>query len=62
MEKENRIFEKDWSRYTGEYVVFKPKLLTPEKLQEGYEFINREYRKFKKDYELREGWFMEVLR
>lgn len=62
MEKENRIFEKDWSKYTGEYVVSKPKLLTPEKLQEGYEFINREYRKFKKDYELREGWFMEVLR
>ncbi len=62
MEKENRIIEKDWSKYTGEYVVFKPKLLSPEELQEGYEFINREYRKFKKDYELREGWFMEILR
>jgi radical SAM superfamily enzyme YgiQ (UPF0313 family) len=36
MEKEGRIISRDWSKYTVGEVVFQPKLLTVEELQEGY--------------------------
>jgi radical SAM superfamily enzyme YgiQ (UPF0313 family) len=36
MEKEGRITERDWSKYTVGEVVFKPKRLTEEELQKGY--------------------------
>ena len=32
---ENRIIEYDWSLYDAQHVVFKPKLMSPEALQEG---------------------------
>jgi radical SAM superfamily enzyme YgiQ (UPF0313 family) len=35
-QKEKRIFTYDWNNYTSGKVVFQPKLLTPEKLQELY--------------------------
>jgi len=35
LEKEGRLFEKDWSKYTMRNVVFKPKNLTPDELLEG---------------------------
>ena len=35
LEKEGRIFEKDWSKYTMRNVVFKPKNLSPEELLDG---------------------------
>jgi radical SAM superfamily enzyme YgiQ (UPF0313 family) len=35
LEKEGRIFEKDWSKYTMRNVVFKPKNLTPDELLDG---------------------------
>ncbi len=34
--KEGRIFDFDWNHYTADKVVFQPKHLTPEKLQELY--------------------------
>jgi radical SAM superfamily enzyme YgiQ (UPF0313 family) len=43
LEKEDRIFEKDWSKYTMRNVVFKPKNLTPEELLEG---VKRMYIEF----------------
>jgi len=49
MVKENRIIEKNWAKYTGEYVVFKPRLLSPEKLQEGFDFVRKEYKKIRKE-------------
>jgi len=36
MEKEGRILHKDWSKYNGSNVVFKPKLLSEETLLNGY--------------------------
>jgi radical SAM superfamily enzyme YgiQ (UPF0313 family) len=36
LEQDGRIISNDWSRYTADKVVFQPKLMTPEKLQEMY--------------------------
>ena len=36
MEKEGRIIERNWAKYTNGEVVYRPKLLTVETLQEGY--------------------------
>ncbi|MGB9004169.1 MAG: radical SAM protein [Candidatus Aminicenantales bacterium] len=36
MEKENRIIDRDWSKYDIMNVVYRPKLMSPEKLQEGF--------------------------
>ncbi|MEA3544407.1 MAG: cobalamin-dependent protein [Thermodesulfobacteriota bacterium] len=38
MELEGRIFSNDWSQYTADKVVFQPKQMTPEKLQEMYHY------------------------
>jgi radical SAM superfamily enzyme YgiQ (UPF0313 family) len=43
LEKEGRIFEKDWSKYTMRNVVFKPKNLTTDELLEG---VKRMYIEF----------------
>jgi radical SAM superfamily enzyme YgiQ (UPF0313 family) len=37
LEKEDRILTNDWSKYTGDIVVFKPKNMSPEQLQNGYQ-------------------------
>lgn len=34
--KENRITDRDWSKYDGAHVVFRPKLMDEEKLQDGF--------------------------
>jgi radical SAM superfamily enzyme YgiQ (UPF0313 family) len=36
MEEEERIFDHDWSHYDMSHVVFKPKRMTVQELQEGY--------------------------
>ena len=36
LEKEGRIFDRNWSHYDMSHVVFKPKKMTVQKLQEGY--------------------------
>ncbi len=36
LEQEGRILSNDWSRYTADKVVFRPKRMTPEELQEVY--------------------------
>ncbi len=36
LEKEGRIFDYDWSHYDMSHVVFLPKKMTPQQLQEGY--------------------------
>ncbi len=36
LEREGRIFSSDWSKYTADKVVFQPKQMSPEKLQEMY--------------------------
>jgi len=41
MERENRILHRDWSRYDTAHCVFRPKHMTPEQLEAGYEWIYR---------------------
>jgi len=36
LDKEGRIFDKDWSKYNFANVVFKPKQMTPEELRSGF--------------------------
>lgn len=41
--REGRIFDYDWAKYDGKHVVFKPKRMTPEQLQEGFYWANHEF-------------------
>ena len=41
--EEGRIISDDWSLYDMEHVVFRPKGMTPEELQEGHDRANREF-------------------
>ena len=39
MEAEGRLLHRDWSLYDTAHAVFRPKHMTPEELEEGYEWI-----------------------
>ncbi|WP_394836598.1 B12-binding domain-containing radical SAM protein [Pendulispora rubella] len=39
MERQNRILHRDWSLYDTAHCVFRPKHMTPEQLEAGYEWI-----------------------
>jgi radical SAM superfamily enzyme YgiQ (UPF0313 family) len=38
MEREGRIVSRDWGRYDGMHVLFQPRLMSPETLQEGFQW------------------------
>jgi radical SAM superfamily enzyme YgiQ (UPF0313 family) len=38
-----RIFDRDWAKYDGKHVVFHPRRMTPEQLQEGFYWANHEF-------------------
>jgi radical SAM superfamily enzyme YgiQ (UPF0313 family) len=40
---EGRILHRDWSRYNDAHVVFEPAQMSPERLQEGYLYLWREF-------------------
>ena len=42
MESEGRLLHKDWSKYNGATVVFRPKLMTEETLQRGFNWVCKE--------------------
>jgi radical SAM superfamily enzyme YgiQ (UPF0313 family) len=42
MESEGRLLHKDWGKYNGATVVFKPKLMTEETLQLGFNWVCKE--------------------
>ncbi|PJZ43868.1 B12-binding domain-containing radical SAM protein [Leptospira brenneri] len=42
LEKENRIIDRDWSKYDGQHIVFQPKQMTPDQLQFGHERVWKE--------------------
>ena len=42
MESEGRLLHKDWGQYNGATVVFKPKLMTEETLQRGFNWVCKE--------------------
>jgi radical SAM superfamily enzyme YgiQ (UPF0313 family) len=41
MQREGRLLHRDWSRYDTAHVVFKPKRMSVEQLQHGYDWIYR---------------------
>ncbi len=41
--REGRIFDRDWAKYDGKHVVFHPKRMTSEQLQEGFFWINHQF-------------------
>lgn len=41
--QEGRIFDYDWAKYDGKHVVFQPRRMTPEQLQEGFFWINHQF-------------------
>lgn len=43
MEAEGRIFDRDWAHYDGKHVVYYPKQMKPEVLQEGFFWANRHF-------------------
>ena len=43
LQAEGRIFDWDWSKYDGKHVVYYPKRMTPEVLQEGFFWANRQF-------------------
>jgi len=43
LESEGRIFDRDWSKYGVDEVVYQPKRMSPERLQEGYHWAWREF-------------------
>jgi radical SAM superfamily enzyme YgiQ (UPF0313 family) len=40
---ENRLLTRDWNYYDANHVVFRPKLMTPERLLEGYQYVLKEF-------------------
>jgi len=38
-----RIFDRDWSKYDGKHVVFRPSRMTAEQLQEGFHWANHQF-------------------
>ena len=45
MKAEGRLLTDDWERYTGSEVVFRPRLMTPEQLQEGSDWADFQFYK-----------------
>jgi radical SAM superfamily enzyme YgiQ (UPF0313 family) len=43
VEREGRIIDRDWSHYDGRHVVFKPKLMTPDTLEDGFYWSYRQF-------------------
>lgn len=50
MEQEGRIIDRDWSKYNGGYSVFKPRLMSPEALEQGYYWTYQQF------YSMRSIW------
>lgn len=42
LEREGRLLHKDWQRYDGSHVVFQPRLMTPEALENGLHWIRQQ--------------------
>ena len=41
LEKEGRILTKDWEKYNRKNVVFQPRNMTKEEMEEGFQMINQ---------------------
>ncbi|HMK52502.1 MAG TPA: radical SAM protein [Thermodesulfobacteriota bacterium] len=65
MEAEGRLLHKDWAQYNGATVVFKPRLMTEETLQRGFNWACREGYSwgsiFKRVFHPQQRFFTRVL-
>ena len=65
IESEGRLLHKDWAKYNGATVVFKPKLMTEETLQRGFNWVCKEaysWRSiFKRVFHPQQRFFTRVL-
>ena len=65
MEAERRLLHKDWSKYNGATVVFRPKLMTEETLQHGFNWACKEAYSwgsiFKRVFHPQQRFFTRVL-
>ncbi|MEK6790544.1 MAG: radical SAM protein [Deltaproteobacteria bacterium] len=63
LDAEGRILHTDWSKYDARHVVYKPSLLTPEELLEGYRRVIREVYSFDAIYgKLSNYWGVDFWR
>ena len=64
MEREGRIIDRDWSKYTIGEVVIQPKLLTVEELREGYYWARKHVSSlnsiFKRTFHLRKSALLYI--
>ncbi|MGA2317403.1 MAG: radical SAM protein [Thermodesulfobacteriota bacterium] len=65
MESEGRLMHKDWGQYNGATVVFKPRLMTEETLQRGFNWVCKEGYSwgsiFKRVFHPQQRFFTRVL-
>jgi len=65
MEKEGRLLHRDWAQYNGVTVVFKPRLMTEETLQRGFNWACKEGYSwgsiFKRVFHPQQRFFTRVL-
>jgi radical SAM superfamily enzyme YgiQ (UPF0313 family) len=65
MESEGRLLHKDWAKYNGATVVFKPRLMTEETLQRGFNWACKEAYSwgsiFKRVFHPQQRFFTRVL-
>ena len=65
MESEDRLLHKDWSQYNGATVVYRPKLMTEETLQRGFNWACKEAYSwgsiFKRVFHPQQRFFTRVL-
>ena len=65
MESEDRLLHKDWTKYNGATVVYRPKLMTEETLQRGFNWVCKEAYSwgsiYKRVFHLQQRFFPRVL-
>ncbi len=54
LEREDRLLTRDWSRYDGSHVVYRPKNMSPQELEEGVYWVWQESAGF---FEKLKSWF-----
>src|SRR4030067_545999 len=63
LDAEGRILHKEWSKYDARHVVFKPALMSPEELADGYQKVIREVYSFESIYSnLQYYWGLDFWR
>ena len=60
LENEGRILHKNWNHYTGELVCFKPRLMSPDKLQQGFVDSLREVYSYESLYLRLKLWWARI--